>query len=222
MSYGRCRIVAAMIIAAAAASLPAAVSAKDAGDIMVRFRGIGFMPSESGAANDGTLAIGGEASVDDTIIPELDITYFFTKNIAAELILATTRHSVAVNSSSLGDVDVGEVSLLPPVLTLQYHFMPDSRFSPYIGAGLNYTIFYNASRGRGSSSVSITDVDYSNSLGYALQAGIDIQLRDWWYANFDIKKVFVDTDINVNNGVVRANGTDLDPRVIGVGIGYRF
>jgi outer membrane protein len=211
-------MLAVLPLAATAAEGPA----KKAGDIMVRLRSIGFMPDESGAANDGTTPIGGAAAVDDQVIPELDITYFFTRNIAMELILATTRHSIAVGGSSLGDVDLGEVSLLPPVLTLQYHFDPIGRFSPYIGAGLNYTIFFNANKGRGGGGVSVADIDYSNSVGYAFQIGMDIHVRDRWYANIDLKKVFVDTDINVNNGVVRANGTDLDPWVLGIGFGYRF
>jgi len=225
---GNCgtRIVGAML-GAALVLLPLAAEAaepvrKEAGDIMVRLRGIGFMPDESGAANDGTVAIGGSASVDDTAIPELDITYFFTRNIAAELVLATTRHSIGVTGSTLGDVDLGEVSLLPPILTLQYHFDPIGRFFPYVGAGINYTIFFNADRGRGGGGVAINDIDYSNSIGYAFQVGMDVHIRDRWYANIDVKKVFVDTDINVNNGAVRANGTDLDPWVVGVGVGYRF
>lgn len=196
--------------------------AKDAGDIMVRVRGLLFLPDESGAANDGNVMIGGEATVDDTVLPEIDFTYFFTKNIAAELILATTRHSVGVARSSLGDVDLGEVSLLPPTLTLQYHPMPDSKYSPYVGAGINYTIFYNADRGRGGGGVAVTDIDFSDNFGYVLQAGIDIQLADRWYFNADVKKVFLSTDINLNNGLVKADDVDLDPWIVGVGFGYRF
>jgi outer membrane protein len=162
---------AALFMAVLLAVLPAVASAadgmpgKNAGDWMVRFRGIGFAPDESGTANDGTTAIGGSAAVNTTAIPELDFTYFFTKNIAAELILATTRHTIDVKDSTLGDVNVGRVSLLPPVLTLQYHFNPMGKFSPYVGAGINYTIFYNPSKGRGGGGVGITNATYTNSIG---------------------------------------------------------
>jgi len=214
----------AVIIGAVSAMclLGGSAAAKDAGDIMVRLRGLAVLPDAGGAANDGTTRIGGDADADASVIPEVDISYFITRNFALELILATTRHSMSVNGSSLGDVDLGEVSLLPPTLTLQYHPFPGAQFSPYIGAGINYTVFFNADRGRGSSAVSITDIDYSNSFGYAFQIGMDVQIRDRWYLNADVKKLFLNTDVTVNNGVVKANDVDLDPWLLGVGFGYRF
>ncbi len=187
--------------------------AKDQGDLLVRMRGIGFLTDTSGTTD----TLGGSARTSDAYVPELDFTYFFTKNIAAELILGTTNHSVEVKGSSSGDLDLGTVWALPPVLTLQYHFMPDGDFSPYIGAGVNYTIMYNVKTGR-----SVSDVDYSDEFGYAFQAGIDYKLNDRWSINFDLKKVFVDTDIKVNGGAINAKGTDLDPWVVGLGVGYRF
>ncbi len=187
--------------------------AKDAGDFLVRLRGIGFLTDTSGTTD----ALGGSARTSDDFKPELDFTYFFTKNIAAELILATTKHSVEVKNSTAGDLDLGSVWALPPVLTLQYHFLPDQQISPYIGAGINYTITYNVDRGR-----SVTHVDYSNEFGYAFQAGVDIAIDDKWSFNLDVKKVFVDTDITVNGGTINANDTDLDPWVVGIGFGYRF
>lgn len=216
------RFVVACLSGLLATATPGALMAKDAGDIMVRLRGLAVMPDESGAANDGAVAIGGETDADDSVVPELDISYFITRNFALELVLATTRHSMAVKNSSLGHVDLGEVSLLPPTLTLQYHPFPDARFSPYVGAGLNYTVFFNANRGRGSSGTSITDIDYSNGFGYAFQVGMDVQVKDRWYFNVDVKKLFLNTDVNVNNGLVRANDVDLDPWLVGVGFGYRF
>jgi outer membrane protein len=90
-------------------------------------------------------------------------------------------------------------------------------FSPYVGAGLNYTFFYRESDGG-----SITSINYENSFGYALQAGLDIGITDSWSLNIDVKKVFLDTDIVVNGGTINAPDTDLDPWVIGIGFGYRF
>lgn len=187
--------------------------AKDAGDIKVRLRGIGFLTETDGTTD----ALGGDARTSNDYVPELDFTYFFTKNIAAELILATTKHRVYVDNSTGGDLDLGSVWALPPVLTLQYHFNPDGQWSPYIGAGINYTIMYNASTGP-----SVNDVKYSNEFGLALQAGLDYALDDKWSLNFDVKKVFVDTDIKANGGGVNAKGTALDPWVVGFGVGYTF
>ena len=186
-----------MIIATATAT-----NAKDAGDIVVRLRGIGVLTDTSGTTD----LLGGDAVTSDEHVPELDFTYFFTPNIAAELILATTKHSVEVRNSSAGNLSLGTVRLVPPVLTLQYHFMPKSRWSPYLGAGVNYTLAERESTGS-----SVASVKYSSEIGYALQAGIDYQISGKWSVNADIKKVFVHTDIRVNGGTTRADDTDLDP-----------
>ena len=206
-----------MILAA-----PQAAEAKEAGDILIRLRAVDVFPIEGGAADDGTTVINGDTSLDTDFIPELDFSYFFTDNIAAELILATSMHTASVVDSTLGNVDLGTVRLLPPTLTLQYHFLPKGKYSPYLGAGLNYTIFYDKVGGPGNGAVEVNDIDYSNSWGYAFQAGIDIQVDDGWYFNVDMKKIFLDTDINLNNGAARVDDADIDPWVFGAGIGYRF
>lgn len=205
-----------------AALVPTPVMAREAGDFVVRFRAVAVIPDEGGAADDGTTNIGGDTSLDSDVVPELDFTYFITNNIAVELILATTLHTASVVNSTLQSVDLGTVRLLPPTLTLQYHFLPDETFSPYIGAGVNYTIFYDESGGIGNSAFALRDIDYSNSFGYAFQVGIDYKIDDRWHLNADLKKVFVNTDINVNNGVVVVDDADVDPWIFGLGVGYRF
>lgn len=208
------RYVAGVLMAGILMAVPIAEAfAKEAGDFRVRLRGIAFVTDTDGTTD----ALGGDAATSNDYVPELDFTYFFTKNIAAELILATTKHSVDVKNSTAGDLNLGTVRALPPVLTLQYHFLPDEKFSPYIGAGINYTITYGASTG-----ASVNDVKYSNEFGYAFQAGMDYEIDDKWSLNFDVKKVFVDTDITANGGSVNAKDTKLDPWVIGVGFGYTF
>lgn len=69
---------------------------------------------------------------------------------------------------------------------------------------------------------SATDVSYSNEFGYAFQIGVDYRIDNVWSLNADLKKVFVSTDIHVKIGTIRANGTDLDPWVFGIGVGYKF
>ena len=86
-----------------------------------------------------------------TSFPKWTSPNFVTKNIAVELILATTLHTASVVKSTLRSVDLGTVRLLPPTLTLQDHFFPDETFSPYVGAGVNYTILYDESGGIGNS-----------------------------------------------------------------------
>ncbi len=182
---------------------------------LVRLRAIAMVPDESSTVT----VIGGNIDLTNDYVPEIDITYFIKPNIAVELILATTTHDGKDKGSTLGTVDLGEVSLLPPILTLQYHFMPDAKFRPYAGAGINYTIFYDAKAPGGT----VTSVEYENSFGFALQAGIDIELGfdDRWAVNFDVKKVFLETDAKLNNGAILAD-LEIDPWVFGLGLAYRF
>jgi outer membrane protein len=191
-------------------SLPApAFAMKQKGDFVMRVRAIHVTPDES-----GTTSAGGSVSIDADTVPELDFTYFFTDNIAAELILATTTHSVDVN----GVAPLGDVSLIPPILTLQYHFNPKGKLSPYIGAGINYTIFYDEDAAGGA----VTSVDYDNAFGWAAQIGLDYAIDHRWSINLDIKKVWLETDVSVNGGAITASDVEINPWIISVGVGYRF
>lgn len=210
LGAGVAAVALGMMMAGMAAPAHAEFQGKSAGDIMVRARVIGVIPDESASTT-----IGGDVNVSDDWVPEVDFTYFVTDNIALELIAGTTKHDVSHKPTG---IDLGEVSLLPPTLTLQYHFMPKERFSPYVGAGLNYTFFYDESPAAGSP---VTSIDYENSVGYALQAGIDYAVADQWYLNVDVKKIFLSTDVSINGGAINAD-VDLDPWLIGVGVGYRF
>ncbi|MCK6419176.1 MAG: outer membrane beta-barrel protein [Alphaproteobacteria bacterium] len=205
----------ALLLATAQLALAAPALAQDAdssGDgWLVRVRGIGVLPGD-----DGTTSISGHPEADNAVVPELDISYFFTKNIAAELILATTSHDVKAIGTTLGDLDVGETMLLPPVLTLQYHFSPDQAFSPYVGAGINYTMTYSEDDGNDTTAFKL-----DNGLGWALQAGADYWVDQNWGLNLDVKKVWVDVDASINNGAITANA-ELDPWIVGAGVSYRF
>ncbi len=176
------------------------------GKWMVRARALGVIPQE-----DSSLNIGGHVKVDNSVVPELDVTYFFTDNISAELIAAVTKHNVHTN----GGVDAGSAWLLPPTLTLQYHFNQLEAIKPYVGAGINYTHFYNEDAG------ALNAVKYEDSWGAALQAGVDVPLQNNWYLNADVKKVFINTTAKFAPSGVRAD-VDLDPWLVGVGVGYRF
>lgn len=209
-------LAAALTIAAAA--VPAQAE-KAAGDLLVRGRAIYVTPDESSNLKLGTAAIAGTAAVDNSVVPELDFSYFFTDNVAAELILGTTHHQVAAKGSPLGaSVDLGDVWLLPPTVTVQYHFNPKGKVSPYVGAGVNYTIFYGDDPG------AALGIDYDNSFGLAAQAGVDFELTDKWSLNLDVKKLWLSTDVKVNAGLASPVNAkvDLDPWIFGVGVGYRF
>ncbi|MCJ9427746.1 OmpW/AlkL family protein [Kordiimonas marina] len=203
-------ILKVMTCTAALLTASGVAHAEDKSPWMVRVRAIDVVPHES-----STVSIGGQALVGDSIVPELDISYFWTENIATELILATTKHNVFATNTALGDLGLGHVWLLPPTLTMQYHFAPDASFRPYIGAGINYTIFYSETPG------DVNSISYKNKFGWALQAGVDIPVNDDWSFNIDAKKLFLSTDVSINSGAVTAN-VDINPWILGVGFGYRF
>lgn len=173
----------------------------------MRIRAIDVIPDVSSHVN-----IGGEVDAEPSLVPELDISYFLTPHVALELIAATSRHDVDYT----GDVDLGTAWALPPTLTLQYHFMPDSTLSPYVGAGVNYSIFYGEDTAAG-----FRDFDVGNGPGLALQAGSDYWLNEHWGLNVDVKKLWMNVDATLNNGAIRAD-IDMDPWIAGAGVAYRF
>ncbi|WP_203293296.1 OmpW/AlkL family protein [Luteirhabdus pelagi] len=181
-----------------------------------RLRGVVVTPDESATID----VIGGDAEISTTVIPELDITYFFTENIAAELILGTTKHDVTAIDTAVGDIDLGSIWLLPPTLTAQYHFT-GGNLKPYVGAGINYTIFWGADEGPVADEVS-----YDNNIGFALQGGLDYSFNDHWFINADVKKLFLSTDATVDAttalGATVGAEVDINPWLIGLGVGYRL
>lgn len=219
-----------LMMTTACASLPAALNAADlttfaapptaqeaiaaSSPWMLRVRGLGVITHDSGTI-DGVTGAG--LSYSDTVIPELDVSYFFTDNIAAELILGTTFSKIKT-TGTIGEMDVGKTWLLPPTVTLQYHFTNFGAFKPYVGAGLNYSMFYNQSEKGG-----FTNLDVKNDFGAALQVGFDYMLDKHWGVNFDVKKIFLDTKWSADlNGTPVSGRAKIDPWLIGAGITYRF
>lgn len=185
----------------------------DAGDWLVRLRGIYVVPDESATVTP----IGGSADINNNFVPELDISYFVTDKFALELVLATSRHRPSAIGTAAGDVPLGEVSLLPPTLTAQYHPFAGEKFSPYVGAGINYTVFFNEDEPANV----ITDIDYDNSFGFALQAGFDVKLDERWVFNVDVKRLWLDTDVSMNGDTIKAD-VNIDPWIFGAGFGLKF
>jgi len=202
----------AMTAASLFATAPSALAAD--GDMMVRVRAIQVMPDESGTPS----IIGGEVQLNNESVPEVDISYFVNKSFAFELVLATATHEASAYNTALNTLDLGDVSLLPPTLLAQYHHEMGN-FKPYVGAGLNYTIFYGE-----EPQGAVKKITYDNSMGYAFQVGADYKIAENTYFNVDIKKLYLSTDVEVetfSNGTVNAE-VDIDPYIIGLGVGFRF
>ncbi|MDO8692675.1 MAG: OmpW family outer membrane protein [Sheuella sp.] len=205
------KVVAAALMAVGMLSV-ANVQAQVAepGSFMVRARAV-YLNWENGQSSG--LPLGGSTKVEaqKTWIPEVDFSYFFTKNIAAELVL-TYPQDININ---VGGVKAGTISALPPSLLLQYHFTDFGAFKPYVGLGVNYTIFYKRNNILdGAAQVS------NSSLGVAGQVGFDYMLDKNWGLNVDLKYIQMATDVSIAGNKV---GTvNLNPLTVGVGVAYRF
>lgn len=212
--FKKTSIIAAASLALASAMAISSASAQDS-PWQVRVRGLVVVPDES-ATIEG---VGGTVNIDTQVVPEIDISYFFTDNISAELVLAVSPHDISAVGTAAGDFPVGSTTLLPPSLVLQYHLPVNDIVKPYVGAGVNYTFFLDQDA-RGPV---VTDLDLDSSFGWVVQTGIDINLSEKWFLNLDAKKIWLDTDAEITTtlGTVNAD-VNINPWTFGFGFGYRF
>lgn len=198
------RLTTAVAAAAAWAALSVvpSIAMASEGPWLVRARAVNLDP-----ANKDSTPL--NLSVNSKVIPEVDVSYFFTPSIAAELILTyPQKHTVRA-----GGADIGSLKHLPPTLTAQYHFTDFGAVKPYVGLGINFTRFSSVNL-PGSYSIQ------NNSWGVACQVGVDYELSKGLYLNADLKKVQIRTDVSSAGSKV---GTfKVDPLLFGVGVGYRF
>ncbi len=201
-------IACAMLFASNASFAEGTMAADHAGEIMVRARAVQLNWQNS------SNPVAGVAAQNKTI-PEVDLSYFFTSNIAAELIL-TYPQKVNIN---LSGTPLGSVKALPPILTLQYHFAPDSQsFRPYVGAGINYTNFSSVSLAAGATPLNVK----KSSTGLALQAGFDVPITENLTFNLDLKKAYIKTDVSAATSGAYVTTLNVDPYLVGVGLGWKF
>ena len=191
-----------LVLAVAALAGVQAFAQEASGPWMIRARAVSLTSANTDTTGQGL-------SVNNITLPEVDISYFFTPNIAAELNLTVPQqHDVMSNSAK-----IGTLSHLPPTLLVQYHF-PMKGYKPYVGVGINYTKFTTSDIGSG------TITPDSSSWGGALQVGVDVPLSGNMYFNFDVKKVYIGT--NINTGGNSLGSFRVDPLLVGVGLGWRF
>jgi len=201
----------APIVILAALGLALATGAVQAADSpwLVRARVTQLSPADKSDPVGGAGAAN-RLSVEKRIIPELDISYFFSPNLAAELVLTyPQKHEVYLDGKS-----IGSFKHLPPTLLAQYHFVPEGQFSPYVGVGVNFTRISGVKLLGGTADLE------SNSVGLALQAGVDFKIDQKWSINLDLKRVNIGSDVMA--GGKKISAVKVDPTLVSVGLGYRF
>ena len=196
-----------VLAATLAAVLPGAqAQSKDSGDWLVRVRALHL----NSANKDST---GLDLSVENRWFPELDISYFFTPNLAAELVLTyPQKHDIRSNGTK-----IGTLKHLPPTLTLQYYFLPESKVNPFLGVGANYTLTFSEKE-RGA--LTGTNTKVGDSFGIAAQAGLVFNIADQWDIVADARWMDIDASVKVDG--TKVGTTHVDPLIFGLHLGYRF
>ena len=179
------------------------------GDWLVRVRLLVIAPNDDADGTLGTL----NAKVESDVTVEVDASYFFNKRFAIEGILATAAQEITIDPG-MGELSLGSVHHAPATFLAQYHFKPEGKTRPYLGAGVNYTIFYSE-----TGDLATLNFD-SGSLGLAAQAGLDRQIGENKVFNVDLKYIMIETD--VDDAGTPLGTVEVNPLVVGFGFGFRF
>lgn len=240
------------LLAAAVISFAAAIPAvaQEAGDWQLRF-GLGYIvpdTSNDDLVFEGTRLDTFNIDVDDQFGLVFDVTYFMSPNWAMELLASTPFEHDIDGAGALAPLGkIGDIKHLPPTLSLQYHFLPGQTFRPYVGAGLNYTLIFDESTNPGlhngivatangalnaNYSGGNTKLDIDDSFGGALQAGVDFDLSEKWFLNFNVRYIMINADATLKTTTFDPAGTetmfrstidvDIDPFVYSAQLGFKF
>jgi len=209
-------LVAAMAAVVSLAPIAAQAQAAAENQWMVRVRAVDLLFQNGQSGGNGSVQ-SLNIKAQNQWIPEFDVTYFFTKNIAAELVL-TYPQQVNITSGS-GNTNVGKITALPPSLLAQYHFTDLGAFKPYVGLGVNYTIFGNRQNFPVlGNSVTVNQ----SSLGVVGQIGMDYMFDKNWGMNLDLKYATMSTEVKTVAGGTNLGTLTLNPWMPAVGVTYKF
>ena len=211
-------------------TIPTAVLANQAGDILVR-GGLTMVAPDTGKSS---ILLGGDDStmtltVDDNTQLGLNLVYFFDSNWAIELLAATPfTHDVTIQDPSgvlgVDGAKLAEVSHLPPTLSALYYFDTGTALKPYVGVGLNYTIFFDEEFESAPTELGLTNLELDGSFGYSVQVGADYHINDKWHVNASIRYIDINSDATfyVGGNSIGSASIYVDPMVYSIMLGYKF
>lgn len=214
----------AALISSGILLFPVASSAYEKGDILVKFGSATVDPDDKSSDID---QIPGEAvSADDNTQLGISGTYMINDKIGIEVLAATPfNHDITAKGGTLNGAEIGSIKHLPPTVSAQYYFLGNtSKFQPYVGAGLNYTIFFDENVGGGAAGLGYNNLSLKNSWGLAAQVGIDYQINQKWLVNASAMYADIDTTATLTGpgATTLTVGYDLDPMVYRLNVGYKF
>ena len=180
----------------------------------------------------GLLTPGQSSSVGINSDTQLGLTveYMLTENWGVELLAAKPFEHTASGKGYIQGLDVADFKHLPPTLSAVYHFSSLGALQPYVGAGINYTFIYDeeltpeaeatfASLGLNNGKMKLDD-----SIGVALQAGVDYHVDEHWLVNASVRWIDIDTEakIQFSSGDKLTTDIEVDPMVYTLSVGYKF
>jgi len=211
-------------------TLPTAALANQAGDILVR-GGLTMVAPDTGktpillAGDDSTMTL----TVDDNTQLGLNLVYFFDSNWAVELLAATPfTHDVTIQDPNgvlgVDGAKLGEVTHLPPTLSALYYFDTGTALKPYVGVGLNYTIFFDEEFESAPTELGLSNLELDGSFGYSVQVGADYHINDKWHVNASVRYIDINSDatFDVAGNSIGSASIDVDPMVYSIMLGYKF
>ena len=204
-----------VVLATAISSLLLASSslAHEAGQLIYRVGVGGVVPDDKNLVLDESTYI----DVDVGRGVTLNLTYFFTPNVAFDILAAFPfKHDIHLVVDG-ANPRVGETKHLPPTLSFQYHFLPESEFQPYVGIGANWTTFFSTET---VGALEGATLKLDDSFGVAGQIGADILVGEDWVLNLDVRYIDIETDAELLGSDLGA--VAIDPMVYSVSLGYLF
>ena len=206
----------ALLLAAIAAGLSMTPAMAETAGTWTVGVGAGYVDPDS---DNGTLANGAfKTEVDSDVRPIITGEYFVADNVGIELLAALPfHHDIDLTNTVTGDVTKAKTQLLPPTLSLQYHFdNVHANVKPFIGVGANYTTFFKERIYDGNDS----DLEIDDSWGVAGHVGLDFKLNPTDAVRIDARYIDLEPDVKLNGADI--GSVKIDPWVYGISYVKRF
>jgi outer membrane protein len=215
------KLNAPVLLISSAMLLSAPAMAYEAGDILMRVGTASVNPEKT--SDDVDQVAGAQASANDNTQLGISGTYMVTDKIGVEVLGATPFTHKLKGKGGLSGTNIGEVKHLPPTVSAQYYFMDnESAFQPYVGAGLNITVFFDE-KVDSDLNGAYQDLDLDESVGLAVQAGVDYSINENMFVNASAMYAKIGTTATLKGTAGELNvDYDLDPMVYRVNFGYKF